>query len=269
MPEYRVLDFIRGADIDAAGWKTIASRHWPVASPRAYPRAIVVDQDLVARPLSSAELVAMEAVVTGLAKLVGEKKAIKAAFEGGDPCLRTYTVETRGGDLTVTIRAPHEEMPQHEDYDVDVLDALYTLEEEGNIADEELRRPLEDLLCEAFADVPEGKALSELGGHRLLMALGAQHIGASIGTLDPWAVREVLFDILPRKVSLDASRAGDLIEDCRAFYRFLARGYEVEQADSCLQVLGPRAERQLASALSDPRNLHTRRDCPSVPPRFR
>lgn len=269
MPEYRVLDFIRGADVDAADRKTIASRHWPVATPRAYPRVIVVDQDMVARPLSATELAAMEAVVTALAKFVGEKKAIKAAFEGDVPCLRTYTVETRGGDITVTIRAPHEEIPQHGEDDVDVLDALYALEEEGTIADEELRRPLEDLLCEAFADSPEGQVLSELGGHRLLMALGAQHIGASIGTLEPWAVREVLFDILPRKVSLDASRAGALIEDCRAFYRFLAQAYGLEQADACLQVLGPRAERQLASALSGRRNLDTRRPRPSTHPRFR
>lgn len=254
LPAYRVLDFIRGAEVAADDRKTIASQHWPVASPQAYPRAIVVDKDMVTRPLSAPEVASMEAVVTGLAKFVGEKKAIKAAFESGEPCARTYTVQTRDGDLTVTIRAPHEEMIES-DCEVDVLDALFALEEEGRLADEDLRRPLEDELCAAFADSPEGKSISELEGHRVLMEFGAQYVGASIGTLEPWAVREVLFDIVPRKVSVDASAAGALIEDCRAFYRFLGRAYGLEQADACLQVLGPRAEKQLAKALSDPRNF--------------
>jgi hypothetical protein len=258
MPAYRVLDFVRGADVAPEDRKTIASQHWPVASPQAYPRAIVVDKDMVTRPLSATELASMEAMVTGLAKLVGEKKAITAAFEGDEPCVRSYTVQTRNGDVTVIIRAPHEETPEdgREDgrddgCEVDVLDALFALEEEGTIAEEELRQPLEDALCAEFAKSPEGEKRSELEGHRLLMELGAQHIGASIATLEPWAVREVLFDIVPRKVSVDASAAGALVEDCRAFYRFLERAYGLEQAEACLQILGPRAESQLAAALSD------------------
>lgn len=255
MPSCRALEFKRGAEVAAEDRKTIASQHWPVASPQAYPHAIVVDKDMVARPLSATELPAMEAVVTGLAKLVGEKKAIKAAFEAGDACVRTYTVQTSDGDIDVTFRAPHEEMPNDGGCEMDVLDALFALEEEGSIADEELRRPLEDELCEAFAESPEAKALSEFGGHRLLMELGARFVGASIATLEPWAVREIIFDIVPHKVAIDASHAGALIEDCRAFYRFLERAYGLEQADACLRVLGPQAEARLASALSARRNM--------------
>ncbi len=250
MPSYRVLEFKRGAEVGVDDRKTIASQHWPVASPQAYPHATVVDKDMVMRPLSATELPAMEAVVTALAKLVGEKKAIKAAFEAGDTCVRTYTVQTSGGDIDVTLRAPHEEMPADGGCEMDVLDALFALEEEGSIADQDLRRPLEDELCEIFAESPEGEALSELGGHRLLMELGARFIGASIATLEPWAVREIIFDIVPRRLAIDASRAGALLDDCRAFYRFLDRAYGLEQANACLQVLGPQADASLASALS-------------------
>jgi len=255
MPPYRVLNYLRGAEIHADDRKTIASRHWPVASSKAYPWTMLVDSDLVSRPLSENELVVMEVVATGLAELVGEKKAIKAAFaEGGEPCVRTYSVKTHAGDVAVTFRVPHQERPAHT-ATADVLDALCALEAEGTIGDEEARAPFENELCDEFAKSPEGKAVSTLEGHRLLMTFAAEYVGASIGTLEPWAVREVLFDIVPRKVSVEASAAGPIIEDCRAFYRFLGRAYGLELAEECLEVLGPRAQKQLERALANPRNF--------------
>ena len=255
MPPYRVLNYERGAEVNADDRKMISSRHWPVASSKAYPWTMLVDKDMVSRPLTERELAVMEVVATGLAQLVDEKKAMKDAFvEGGEPCVRTYSVKTHTGDVTVTFRVPHEERPA-DAATADVLDALYSLEAEGTIGDQEARASFEDELCRELAESPEGKALSKLEGHRLLMSFAAEHVGASIATLEPWAVREVLFDIVPRKVSVEASGAGAIVEDCRALYRFLGRVYGLEQAEECLRILGPRAPKQLEKALSDPRNF--------------
>jgi len=252
MPSYHVLNFERGAEIATSDRKTISSQHWQVASPQAYPWSMLIDKDMVSRPLTASELTLMEVIATGLAKLVGEKKALDDAFAGGEPCTRTYAVQVHGGDVTVCFRAPHEDRPEGEAFEENVLDALYALEEEGNLGDEAMRAPLEDELCQEFASSPEGRAVSKLEGHRLLMTFAAEHVGSSIGALEPWAVREVLFDIIPRKVSVDASAAPALVADCRAFYRFLSQAYELEQAEECLQVLGPRAEKQLEKALANP-----------------
>jgi hypothetical protein len=65
----------------------------------------------------------------------------------------------------------------------------------------------------------------------------------------------VLFEIIPRKVSVDPSSASAIIEDCRAFYRFLKHAFGLEQADECLRVLGPSAVKRLEQALADPRNF--------------
>jgi hypothetical protein len=65
-------------------------------------------------------------------------------------------------------------------------------------------------------------------------------------------VRQIVFEIIPRKVSIDASEASGLIEEIRAFYGFLKRELGLQQADACLRVLGRDAVTKLEAALSDP-----------------
>jgi hypothetical protein len=65
----------------------------------------------------------------------------------------------------------------------------------------------------------------------------------------------VLFEIIPRKVSVDPSSASAIIEDCRAFYRFLKHHFGLALAEDCLRVLGPSAGKKLEQALADPRNF--------------
>jgi hypothetical protein len=210
---------------------------------------------MVPRPPTAKELALMEAVTLALAALSSEKKAVTAAFAGGEPFERVYSVPTPEGKIAVTLRAPHPQQPSEHDFEDDVLSDLAQLEEDGDIGDFEKRQPLEDDLVRAFLASPEGGAVSEIEGHRLLMQYAADYIGASIVTLKAREVRTLLFEIIPRKVSVAPSAASAIIEDCRAFYRFLKHHFGLAQAAECLRVLGPSAGKKLEQALADPRNF--------------
>jgi hypothetical protein len=83
------------------------------------------------------------------------------------------------------------------------------------------------------------------------MDFAADYFNATIATLGPRELREIVFDIIPRKVSIDASAASWIIEENRAFYAFLKREFALDQADACLRVLGGDAVKKLEAALSD------------------
>jgi hypothetical protein len=107
MPQYLALSFERGADLDPVVRKEISSHKWEVASPQAYPWVACIDKAMVPRPPTANELALMEGVALALAALATEKKAVKAAFAGGAPFERVYSVPTHDGEIAVTVRAPH------------------------------------------------------------------------------------------------------------------------------------------------------------------
>ena len=73
----------------------------------------------------------------------------------------------------------------------------------------------------------------------------------SILALGPAELREIVFELIPSQVGIEAAAASGIIKELRAFYRFLEREYALEQAAACLRVLGGDAVKRLAAALSD------------------
>lgn len=100
-------------------------------------------------------------------------------------------------------------------------------------------------LLRQFGASPEAKALSEVGACQLVMDFAADYFGATIATLEPTDLREIVFDIIPRKVSIKASAARGIIDELRAFYAFMKREFGFKQADACLRVLAGDAARRL------------------------
>jgi hypothetical protein len=108
MPSFLALNFERGADLAVSLRKEASVHGWEVASSQAYPWFAVIDKDMVTRPPRAKEMAMVEAIGTALALLASDKAAVKKAFSGGPAFSRTYSVKTHGGDLSVTLRAPHE-----------------------------------------------------------------------------------------------------------------------------------------------------------------
>jgi hypothetical protein len=239
----------------AFNFEEIAEHRWEVAGADAYPWLVAVDEDLVPRPPTAQELTIAEALALALPHVLEERQALLAAWDGGAPLARTLAVKTHAGEIEVTLRAPYEEPASEFRPPYDVIADLFELARDGEEIDQAARRELEDELVRRFLHSPEAKPLTEVQACRFVMDFAADCFGATIATLGPSELREIVFEIIPRKVSIDASQAGWIIEENRAFFAFLKREFGLEKADACLRVLGGDAVERLTAALADKRNF--------------
>ncbi|MCC6748391.1 MAG: hypothetical protein IT371_12080 [Deltaproteobacteria bacterium] len=255
LPPHVALNFERGAELSPALRKEIAEHGWEVAAADAYPWLVAVDEDLVVRPTTAEELTLAEALALALTEVLGAREALDAAWDGDGPFAQTLSVRTHVGELEVTLQAPYERVATELRPPYDVLAALRALDQDGEELDPDALGPLEDELMRSFAASPEAASLTELGACRMIMDFGADHFGATIATLGPSELREIVFAIIPRKVLIEAEAARSTIEQSRAFYAFLKRELELPQAEACLRVLGGKAVAKLEAALSDSSNF--------------
>jgi hypothetical protein len=254
VPRHFALNFERGADLSQALRKEIADHHWEVAGAGAYPWLMVVDESFVARPATGKEVTIAEAIALALPEVLAHEQAVRAAWNGGATVSRTLSVHTHAGDLEVLIRVPYEQHAIDKPLD-DVLAALVELAEDSETIDPEARVPLDDALVRRFVASPEAKDLTDVHACRFVMDFAADYFTATIPTLSATELRQIVFEIIPRKMSIAAPEANWIIEETRAFYAFLKRELRLPQADACLRVLGGDAVKKLEAALSDPRKF--------------
>jgi hypothetical protein len=250
LPSHIALSFERGAELIPPLRKEIAAHQWEVAGADAYPLLIVVE-DSRPRPPKAEEVTIVEAIAIALSKLVKEKKALFAAWNGGAPFERTYVVQTQVGKIDVLIRIPDEEEFGEDESSDNVFWELFELAEDGGELDHERRTQLEDELMNQFLASPEAKKLVDVQSCHFVMDFAANYFSATIATLRPQELRKILFELIPQKVSIDASAASSIIEENRALYAFLKREFDFSEADACLRVLGGDAVKKLEAALSD------------------
>lgn len=254
LPPHLALNFERGAELASGLRKEIAEHHWEVAGPEAYPWLVAVGEDRAVRPPTLKEVSIAEAIALALPEVLAEPRALRSSWSGGAPFSRSVTVRAHAGELEVILRAPYEPAYAEGDVPADLLVALAALGQEGELDPDE-RDELEEALVQRFRASPEGAALPDIEWCHFVMSLAADQLGETIATLDGPGLDELVFDVLPRKASVEPSAARSIIEELRAFYRFLKRELGLAQADACLEVLGGDAVGELEAELSDPRNF--------------
>jgi len=108
------------------------------------------------------ELTVAEALALALPRLLEDKDALRAAWSGGEPFERTLVVETRSGDVEVSLRAPHGRAPAEHELPEDIFAELGELGEDGEAIEPEARAMLERELLRRFAASKElAAALSD------------------------------------------------------------------------------------------------------------
>jgi hypothetical protein len=116
-----------------------------------------------------------------------------------------------------------------------------------------------DQVMEVFVQSPEGQQLLsegiEPGWARMMMDFGMNYLSVTPPHMSPDDVREILFDLIPRKVSTSADEAEEIVHELQAFWAFLQREFYLENATACLKVLDERAARELKNKLSNPANF--------------
>jgi hypothetical protein len=226
-----------------------ATRHgWHVPSGGEFPLVMIVEPSESITDPTSAQLALAEATARALTALA-EDPGFARAWESGPPVERTVTVNAPSGSVSVTLRAP-----------------CYPMANAANVADDLLRAILEDPDAERreelggevlrrFYDSPEAKALEERGYAELIVEYADHYRGLTVATLSPLGLREVVFRLIPAKVSIDPSAARPIIEETLALYHFLERALGLPQAAACRAALGHDAVARLEAELSDPLNF--------------
>ncbi len=95
----------------------------------------------------------------------------------------------------------------------------------------------------------------EPGWASMMMDFGMNYLSVTPPDMSPDDVREILFDLFPRKVSTAADEAEGVVRELRAFWTFLQREFHLANAEACLKVLDEKTARQLKQELSNPANF--------------
>lgn len=110
-----------------------------------------------------------------------------------------------------------------------------------------------------FEESPEAQTLRdediEPGWASMMIDFGLNYLAVTPAQMTADGLREILFDIFPRKVSAEADEAPGVIRELQAFWQFMQREFHLENAAACLKVLDDKAVRQLKRELSDPANF--------------
>jgi hypothetical protein len=117
--------------------------------------------------------------------------------------------------------------------------------------DHDLEREREEVIGR-FADSPHAESVPDLGWIDRSLSHAAEYDGISFQAFDAQALRRVVFELFPRKVSCAASAAPEIVRSLRAFWTFARDVLGHPHAKPCLAELGDEAIPRLARRLEDP-----------------
>ncbi len=253
-PPHAALNFDEGAEVSAEIRKEVAEHGWQVVNTSSYPVLFTPDTDNVLRPLAAEDIVLFEALSRALPVVLKSRGKLIQAWNGGNAFCKKTTVECNGAPIAVEIGAPYPFEQGYASKDpadstmIQLAGLAHTADEPDLDVHGELCEKLQDL----FFKSPEGRKLT--GGPSIvtpLLDLAFAYQSATIATLQAGSLEEIIFEIIPHKVVVSPGQAGEIIEECRMFYRFLKRQYALPQADHCLAVFEGNAISRLEAALSD------------------
>jgi hypothetical protein len=139
------------------------------------------------------------------------------------------------------------------DLNSSILDTADELDEER------IERYTDGLMAE-FAESAEAEAFKQqfdtsLGWAATYMSFAAWYFCVTPATITPGETAEILFDLFPRKLSVDADAAHEIITELRAFWQFLKRTRSLTKADTILDLLTDEDADRLGAELDDSDNF--------------
>lgn len=112
--------------------------------------------------------------------------------------------------------------------------------------------------CRAFAASSEGKRFlgeqSLPSNVRLFLDLAVNYLGVTVDSMTMGDVEEILLDLFPRKVSMEAEHCEEVIDELAAFWRFVDRVHDVEQASEIAKNI-PGLSDEFHDAMTDTSNF--------------
>jgi hypothetical protein len=203
IPQHVIFNYEQRSDYPTPLLDQVEMHGFPVASEDAYPRTMVVDSDVVGRPLTKEELNGLTVVIQALAKLV-ENPALAGAWDSGE----TVTARSSAGNVVAEASAPLPELS----------DRIAELSP--------LHRRAEAFLEELATTMPDGEPFSWAG---VTTSLAMRSLGALVHELSAEQLLELVFVTVPAEIMCEPAQASDVIAGIKAL---LAHGqaHELEKA---------------------------------------
>jgi hypothetical protein len=249
LPAYLSLNFKPVADVPAALRREAAKHGWELGGQGAFP-IVLAARGLVADPPSPQQLALLEALANAIAELISADAGALADERGLD---RTLGVTANGQHVPVrlSMMAP----PRPTAPVPGTFDPRAEQRDDDGMIDEDWAVEFEGELLARFAASAEASGLPDAGWTGMVLEYGRNHLGAMVGRIGAADLRELLFEIVPRKVSCEPECAAAIVTELRAFWTWAQREFQLETAEECLAVLRPGAEITLRRELANPANF--------------
>jgi hypothetical protein len=139
-----------------------------------------------------------------------------------------------------------------------MFDIRQTIFDRHGEVDEQKVEDYTNGLMEEFAASPEARPLLDsgagVGWAASMMDYAINHLGTTPAEMSMRDFNEVVFDLIPRKVSVEPERAPEIVNELQAFWQFVLRQYALPHARPILDALQPPAAQRLQDKLADPSN---------------
>ena len=137
----------------------------------------------------------------------------------------------------------------------DINQPIY--DKEGYFLEEEVIAYQDELMAR-FAKSPEGKAiLLDKDPHwaELFMDMVLRRLGMQLRYIYTEDIRFILYEVIPEKAVINSDDVPAMIEELKAFFRFLKRAFSLPNADACLKVLNQKnLLKKVTEELNNPDN---------------
>lgn len=108
LPGWTATEFHHGKDIDRGQLLEIKQRDWAIAGPAAFPLPNVRRAGALPQAATPDDIRLLTVVQTALAELIGAEPRLGFTWEPGNPPItREISVPYAGGDMQLTLAAPH------------------------------------------------------------------------------------------------------------------------------------------------------------------
>lgn len=239
-PCHLALTYARRAEVGPALLAEIAAHQWKVVDTRSYPVITALDEDAAGRTPTRNEMLRMEAIAVALARMIDHLQAeLAEALEGGSTLTFHDKIETSGGEIEVVVPASGQ---QPDD----------TLFGDDDALDEDRVTAYRNAILGRFDASPEAEAEPAAHWGALLVDYAATYFGRPVTSLSSAELRTIVFEIIPRKLSVEPEAAPAIVAGLRALLAFVRREHPDSHAEACLASLDGDASQRLARLLADP-----------------
>lgn len=124
---------------------------------------------------------------------------------------------------------------------------------------EKVAEDYQERLLELFHKSPEWQAWVEERDEvndwtGMLLELGINYLGVTPAQMAPAQFRELLLEIVPRKITVQPEEASNIVRELRTFWQYLEREFELPNAAGCLRLLSDYTTELLEEELDDESN---------------